>query len=185
LGNTFTGTFTIGSNGMINASIISGDGTMPITFFLNFSMDTLTEMDSQNDSNNNQQEIIFAQREPAAVKAADIAGSWNLVQFQTPAQITEDINNGLQGNSNFSVTNGTMTINVNGTLSGNLGDAFTGTFTVGSAGVIHASIHSGGGIMPITFYLNAGKDTMTEVDSQVDANDNQQEMVIAHRVPAN
>ena len=137
------------------------------------------------DSNNNQQEIIFAQREPAAVKAADIAGSWNLVQFQTPAQITEDINNGLQGNSNFSVTNGTMTINVNGTLSGNLGDAFTGTFTVGSAGVIHASIHSGGGIMPITFYLNAGKDTMTEVDSQVDANDNQQEMVIAHRVPAN
>jgi hypothetical protein len=79
-----------------------------------------------------------------------------------------------------------MTIAGNGTVSGNFGVPFTGNVSVGSNGAIHANIiPSGESSQSFTFYLNAGEDTMIEVDTQLDANNNQQQMVVAHRIPAN
>ena len=184
LSDSFTGSFTLISNGIINASIITSDSTQAMTFYYNANKDTMTEVDSVLDGENNQQEIVMGQRAPAAIALADLAGSWNMIQFQTPAQVTNDVNNFLQGGDNFAVTNGNMTIKANGTASGTLGSAFTGTFTVAGNGAINVSVQTAGGTLPLTFYLNANKDIMTEVDSQLDTNNNQQETVTALRVPA-
>jgi hypothetical protein len=186
LGSAFTGTFTVGANGALPTTIKSSGGTMAITFYLNAGKDIMTEVDSQNDTNNNEQETVTALRAPAAVVLADLAGSWNMIQFQTPATITNDTSNGLQGGDSFGVTSGNMTVAANGSITGNLGVPFTGTFSLGTKGVIHANIiPTGNSAQKFTFYLNAAKDTMIEVDSQLDANNNQQEMVIAHKQPAN
>ena len=91
----------------------------------------------------------------------------------------------MQGGTNFVVTGGTMTVKSDGTINGTLVDPFTGKITVGSKGAINASINSGGGKQNFTFYLNAAKDTMTEVESENDTNNNEQQIVVAHRVPAN
>ncbi len=184
LGDSFTGDFTLISNGVINANIITSGNTQALTFYYNANKDTMTEVDSVLDDDDNQQEIVMGQRAPAAIALADLAGSWNMIQFQTPAQVTDDMNNFLQGGDNFAVTNGTLTIKANGTASGTLGSAFTGTFTVVSNGAINVSVHTSGGTLPLTFYLNANKDIMTEADSQLDTNNNQQETVTALRVPA-
>jgi len=132
-----------------------------------------------------QLQLAVCHRVPAAVALSDLVGAWNLVQFQTPARLTNDVNNVLQGGDNFAVTNGTLTVSANGKISGILGDAFTGSITVGANGSINANIISSGGVsQPYTFFINAGKDTMTEVATQLDANDNEQQIVIAHRIPA-
>jgi hypothetical protein len=185
LGNAFTGTFTIDGNGVITLHTTGSGNLETHTFYLNFNKDTMTLVDSMIDTNDNQQEMVVAHREPASAKIADLAGSWNLVQFQTPAQMSDDVNNGLQGGGNFQVSTGILTLNANGTLNGNLGNAFSGTFTVGSSGVVTLHTSGSGNSETHIFYLNSTKDTMTLVDSQVDANDNQQEMVVAHRVPGN
>jgi hypothetical protein len=184
VGGAISGTYTIGSNGAITFNPASS-GTPPFTCYLNFTKDAMTEVDSLVDADDNQQDLVVACRIPASVSLSDLAGSWNLIQFETPAQITIDGNNDLQGGDDFAVTTGTLIVNANGTVSGTLGEAFTGKLTIGSNGAIHASISSGGGSMPFTFYINAGKDTMTEVESQNDADNNEQQIVIAHRIPAN
>jgi hypothetical protein len=104
-----------------------------------------------------------------------------MMKIGTPAQITYDPDNGLQGGDEFDVQNGNLTINANGTCSGNMGDAFTftGTYIIGSDGIITVSMTSSDGTSTHTFCINAGKDTMTSIDSQ----DNYQEIVIAQRVP--
>jgi hypothetical protein len=176
MGGAFTGTYTIGSDGVITVSITSSDGTSTHTFCINAGKDTMTSIGSQD----NNQEIVIVQRVPASVSASDIAGSWNMMKIGTPAQITFDPNNELQGGNEFDVQNGNLTINANGTCSGNMGGAFTGTYTIGSDGVITVSITSSDGTSTHTFCINAGKNTMTSIGSQ----DNNQEIVIALRVPA-
>jgi uncharacterized repeat protein (TIGR03803 family) len=182
LQNSVSGNYTLGTNGLVT---LHGSSGFVVNLYLNYTKDIMTEVGGMIDTNDNYQEIVVAQRVPATVKAADLAGTWNLVQLDTPAQLYVDGNSVLQGGSNFGITVGNLTINADGTLSGTLGNAFTGTFTVASGGIVHASIISSDGNTPITFILNAGKDTMTEVHSVVDVNDNDQEIVIAHRVPAN
>ena len=145
----------------------------------------MTHVSSLFGPNDNQQEIDICYRVPTGVTLASLAGTWNLVQFSTPAQIYFDGNNVFQGGDNFSVTNGTMIINANGAISGSLGNAFTGSVAVGANGAIRANIISSDSNQNFTFFLNAAQDTMSEVDTLFDAKNNQQELVTAHRVPAN
>jgi hypothetical protein len=173
-----SGTFTISSNGIVTLHLSSGGD---IVLFCNFYKDTMVEVSSQFDANDNQQEIVVGHRPPASLTAAAVAGSWNLVQFSTPAQIYFDTNNFFQGGVSFGVGTGTMTVNANGTMNGVLGDPFNGTFTVSSGGTIHATING----QVFSFHINSSGDTMTEVDTLFDSMDNHQEMTIAHRVPAN
>jgi hypothetical protein len=183
LENSVSGTFTVSSNAVVTLNPSSGNEQ--INLFVNFSKDNMVEVQHLFDNNDNNQEIVVAHRVPASANLAALVGDWNLVQISTPAQITADTSGNIQNGSNFGVTTGTLTINANGSISGTLGDAFTGTVTVASGGAIHASITSGGQTTPFTFYLNAGKDTMTEVSSALTVNDNHSEIVIAHRVASN
>lgn len=178
--NSVSGTFTIGDSGTV---ILHSSGGDTLTFYVNYNMDTAIEVQSQLDSNDNQQQLVVCHRQPASFTTASLAGLWNLAQFQTPAQMTDDSNNGLVGGNNFEETNGTMQILTSGSISGTLGNSFTGTVSASSKGVVKAVINGGDGSQPVTFYINASLDTMTEEESQPDANDNQQQIVIAHRAP--
>ena len=180
LGDVFTGTYTGDSNGVINASIVTTSGPMPLTFYLNAAKDTMTEVESLSDTNDNEQEIVVGHRIPAAVTAAQIAGTWNVLQYQTPAQITNDVSTGLQGGQNFGATNGTLTLNANFTFTGKVVNNISGTFSIGTNAdvTLHSSTSE-----DITLYLNYNKNTMTHVSSLIGPNDNQQEIDICYRVP--
>jgi hypothetical protein len=182
LNNSVTGTYTLGTNGLLTLHASSGSEIM---FYLNYTKDTMAEVGGMIGTNDNYQELVLAERVPAAVTAADVAGSWNLIQFGTPSQAFIDGSSILQGGSNFGVMAGTMTVNANGTASGTLDQPFTGTYTIASGGIIHVNIVTSDGNTALTFILNAGKDTMTEVSNQFNLTDNNQEIVVAHRVPAN
>jgi hypothetical protein len=175
MGGDFTGTYSIGSDGIITTSITNSDGTGTHTFYINAGKDTMTSIESDTDG----QSILIAQRAPSSASASDITGSWNMMEFDTPAQITLDPDNGLQGGGDFDVMEGSLTLNANGTCSGNMGGDFTGTYSIGSDGIITTSVTSSNGTGTFTFYINAGKDTMMSIES--DPND--QSIIIAQRVP--
>jgi hypothetical protein len=109
-----------------------------------------------------------------------LGGRWNVAQWQTPGQITWDATNGLLGGASFGATNGTLTLNPNGTLSGRLGAAFTGSFTVAEAGQLAAEIITPTSTNDYALWVNASQDTMTLADTE----DNQQELLIFERAPA-
>ncbi|MGD0573606.1 MAG: ice-binding family protein [Sedimentisphaerales bacterium] len=175
MGGNFKGTYSIGSDGIITTSITNSDGTGTHTFYINAGKDTMTSIESDTDG----QSILIAQRAPSSASASDITGSWNMMEFDTPAQITLDPDNGLQGGGDFDVMEGSLTLNANGTCSGNMGGDFTGTYSIGSDGIITTSVTSSNGTGTFTFYINAGKDTMMSIES--DPND--QSIIIAQRVP--
>jgi uncharacterized repeat protein (TIGR03803 family) len=81
-----------------------------------------------------------------------LAGLWNLVQLQTPSQIFIDGDNNLQGGGSFSIGTGSFALDTNGTLSGALGDPFTGAYLADSNGVVSVTITNSSGTQPIVFY---------------------------------
>ena len=181
LGEDFTGAFSGDSNGIIYTLITNSSGSMPITFYLNAAKDNMAEVDGQFDTNNDQQEIVVGHRMPPSGAASDIKGSWNVLQFQTPVQITGDTMSGLQGGGNFSVTNGTLTFDGTGHFSGKVADAVSGIYNVSSNGIVTLHMTSGD---TITLYLNYNKNTMTHVSGLLGPQDNQQEMDICYLMPA-
>ena len=179
-----SGTFNASSNGVINV-VPNSSGAQPLTFYLNYTKDTMTTVSSQLDANNNQQQLNVCLKAPAAIALADLVGAWNMVQFTTPLEYVPGSATFPDGGSNFGVTNGTMTVSANGTVSGVLQDAFNGTISPGSKGVVVLKINVGGSVQQKTFYINAAKDAMIEVEQLLDSADNQQQLVLAHRVPKN
>lgn len=180
----FTGAYVQGSNGLISVTIATlGDGNN-YNLFVNPSRDLMMQEDAMLNADNNDQELLMFARAPAANTLSSMAGTWNALQFQTPAQMTWDPVNGLAGGGNFTATNGSVVLSANGAASGNLGGAFTGSYQVGSNGVINLTTVAGGLTNTHTLFVNASRSTMVLVESQPDANDNLQQLIIFQLQPA-
>jgi hypothetical protein len=180
----FTGTYLQGSNGLVATTIVTSDSTNDYNLFINPRQDTMTLVDGQLDATNNSQEVIAFQRAPLTNTLSSMAGSWNILQLQTPLQMLGDITNGLQDGNDFAATNGTIVLNANGTVSGNLGGSFTGSYGVSSNGVVSLmTVDNGGQTNDHTLFVNASRNTMALVEGEFDTNDNQQELIICQRAP--
>ncbi len=179
----FTGTYVPGSNGLVATTIVTSAATNYFNLFINASQDTMTLVDAQRDESNNQQELLMFQRAPTTNTLGSLAGAWNVVQWQTPGQVAWDEVNGLQGGDQFSATKGSLVLNVNGTLSGNLGGAFTGSYRLGSNGVVNLATVAGGQTNTHTLFVNASRNAMALVEGPLDGSDPSQQITLFQRMP--
>jgi len=180
----FTGTYSQGSNGLVAATIVTSGSTNAYNLSINSRQDTITLVDGELSATDDSQEVILFQRAPLTNTISAMAGSWNILQLQTPAQMFGDITNGFQGGNNYATTNGTMVLNANGTVTGNLGGIFTGSYSVSSNGIINlVTVDNTGQTNDHTLFVNASRNTMALVEGELAANDNQQELIVFQRAP--
>jgi len=194
----FIGRITAGAQGMVTANINGPNGIEPHTLLVNASKNVLVLVETKLDPENNHQQVIVFERAPLAVTSAEIAGRWNITQLRTPDQIILGQDFLLDGGAGFGTVEGSVTINADGSAVGELEGGFTGAFLpVASTNLngfnIDATIvttnngETGSDTVSqhFAFFINAGKDIMTLTDSQLDANDNHQELLILQRAPVN
>jgi subtilase family serine protease len=180
----FTGSYFQGSNGIVATTIVTSGTTNEYSLFINPDQDAVTLLNSRLDANNNQQELILFQRAPATNSWGSMAGAWNGLRFQTPAQMVWDPVNGLQGGTNFTLDGGTLTLNANGTASGNLAGAFTGTFQISSNGLVNLATVAGGQTNFQTLFVNASRSMMSLVAGPSVAPADEQQLILFLRQPA-
>lgn len=177
------GTFAVGAQGVVTASI---PGQPVISFRVNESQDFLASAAARENS----KELLLLLRSPAALAVAELAGQWNILQFQTPAELIQvqqqpsGLVTDVQGGNSFESFSGSMTLNANGTFSGVLGDAFTGTLAVTGTGQVTATIQTQEGTFPLTLFVNAGKNLLLVVNEEIGPEDNMQEIILMSRAPA-
>jgi len=182
-GDPFAGTLAVGAQGVVTASI---PGQPVISFRVNESHDFLATADAPENS----KELLLLLRSPAALAVAELAGQWNLLQFQTPAELVQvqqqpgGLVTDVQGGNSFGVLAGSMTLDASGTFSGVLGDAFTGTLAVTGTGQVTATIQTQEGTFPLTLFVNAGKNLLLVVNEEIGPEDNMQEVILMSRAPA-
>jgi hypothetical protein len=75
---------------------------------------------------------------------------------------------------NFGTANGFVNFNPNGTASGNLDGAITGTYTVGAAGKIQLNFTNGSETNSCALFINASKDAMVGTQNWNSTNMSQQ-----------
>jgi len=185
LNGGFTGGFQVGSNGLVSLATVASGQTNMHTLFVNAGRSTMSLVENESDTNGTGQQITFFERVPASFLSSDVLGPWNVVQLQTPGQMSWDAINGLQGGGNFSSTNGSISFNASGTISGNLAGAFTGTYSLSSPATVKLTVVAGGATNHFTLFLNANKDALTGVSSQFDGTHNDQQILRLQRPPAN
>ena len=182
-----TGTMTLGGQGELMVNANSEDGPQTLTFHVNRTADFIATCETASEGFS---DLILALRAPAALQASDLAGQWNATAFQTPHHLVLERNSSnqvinIRGLGSFGVFGGVMTINANGTLSGQIENPFTGTIDSTANGLVNVTINGGEGAMQLTLFVNASKDVMALLDSRSDANDNFQELMIFQKAPTN
>lgn len=182
-GNAIAGTAAVGGQGVVTFTL---PGQPVISLRANQSQDFLAAADAPENSH----EMLLLVRSPAVLAVADLAGQWNMLQFQTPAELVQVQQPGglvtdVQGGGSFETFTGTMTVNASGTISGTLGDAFNGTLAVTGPGQLTATVTTTSGTFPLTFHVNAGKNLMLTVNRELTQVDNFQEVIMIVRSPAN
>ncbi len=182
-GQTTTGSYTLGSNGLINLIVSPNGRTNRSTWWVNAGQDTLTGISSTLNATNNQQLLQLFERAPSSVTKANLAGVWNVTTFTTPYYLALEMDSQLLGGTSFGVNRGTMTLDASGNINGTGNGTFSGTYALGNNGVVTASLISDGATNKYTLYLNAGKDTMTTTDAKLSASDNAQEIIVFQRAP--
>jgi hypothetical protein len=159
LGIPFTGSYGVLSNGLVAVEIVEDDSTNDFNVNLNASQDTLVYASPQDTYNPGAQSLLIGTRAPANATSANLAGLWNVVQFDTPEQILLDFNTSSSIVSEFFTTNATLTLNNNGTYTGT-GGIGSGSYAIGSNGVITVSYVSNGETNRNTLFVNATQDTL-------------------------
>lgn len=144
-------------------------------------------------------ELNLILRAPATLSAADLAGDWSLKTFASPAGLSLEFaqnsivpnvtplvdirgldTNSVQNSSFGQIAEGTMTFATNGSVTGNLQGPLSGNFTVGSNGQI--SVNFPGDGFSETFFINASKNTMFALHQEQD--NNRQEIIMLTKNPA-
>jgi hypothetical protein len=182
-----TGTMALGGQGELIVNANSEDGSQTLTFHINRTADFMTTCETASEGFN---DLILGLRAPATLQTSDLAGQWNATAFQTPHHLVLERNSSnqvinIRGLGSFGVYGGVMTINTNGTLSGQIENPFTGTIDSAANGLVNVTINGGEGAMQLTLFVNASKDVMALLDSRNDANDNYQELMIFQKAPTN
>jgi len=157
LGVPFTGVYSPAVNGQIAATIITADSTNNYSLFINAGQDTMTLTDVSGDGST--QELLLFARAPVTSTFASLAGTWNLVQFKTPDQLTA-YGTTLTGGGNFSATNATFTFNANGTFTGSGVATSTGYYTISSNGWLEVTDIADGQTNRVSLFVNASQDTL-------------------------
>jgi hypothetical protein len=182
-----TGTMALGGQGELIINATSQDGPQTLTFHINRSADFITTCETVSEGFS---DLILGLRAPATLQTSDLAGQWNATAFQTPHHLVLEKNSSnqvinIRGLGSFGVYGGVMTINTNGSLSGQIENPFTGTIDSAANGLVNVTINGDEGAMPLTLFVNASKDVMVLLDSRYDANDNFQELMIFQKAPTN
>ncbi len=186
-----SGTITIPNAGVVVTSI-PGDNEST-TFHVTRSNDFMIAV---NNSGGDNQDLIFLLKAPANVTAADVAGNWNIVTFQTPTNIILNradsgkpgVVTSISAGNQFSIGTGNLSINgANGNVSGALEEPFTGQVQNYDSvnGQLNLTITpSGSSGFTIPLYINASKDVMIAAQSELATAGNFQEILIFVRAPA-
>lgn len=136
--------------------------------------------------------LMLLLRSPATLTVSDLAGQWELQQFQTPAELvqvrpqpSEPVTDVLGGDS-FENFSGSLTIAANGDMTGTAGgEPVSGTLAVTGTGEVALAVDTGEGILQITLFVNAGKDLLVGVNQLFGQDDNFQELIVLSKAPAN
>ncbi len=177
-----SGNFSIGAQGVVLAVPSNGDS---ISFRVNVAQDVMIAA-SKSPAPQTSHELNFLVKAPTSVLPADVAGTWSLSIFDTPAEIMQTLGGPfnvvkqVSPTGGYSSTTGTMTLNTDGSLSGLADNAFTGTWSYEGGGRVATVID---GVFPLTFYINASKDAMVNVNEQSTAQDNFQEVIVMLKIP--
>jgi hypothetical protein len=199
---TFTNLETSGSmviNGQGRATIYPA-GSAPISVRMNFAQDVLAGISTQTDNGGVQNEFDLLVRSPASLATNDLTGNWRMIALVTPQTLVQsflpsangNVLSDLAGLDNESVQTtplsqmgtGDMTFNPDGTVTGSIGDPFSGTYSLGAGGECDLNITPSGGVaFTLTAFMNAGKDTLITLLKE-DAN-NRQQVVLLTKAPTN
>lgn len=184
--DAISGTIALGDQGELLLNATTVEGPQSLTFHINSTADLMATAHADS----GYKELILALRAPASVVAADLAGQWNAAAFQTPHRLVLEKNASnqvinIRGLDSFKSFGGTMTIDADGTMSGQIGDPFTGAIDSTGNGLVNATINTGEGAMSLTFFVNASKDVMALLQSNFATNDNYQEIMIFQKAPTN
>jgi hypothetical protein len=188
-----SGSVVVNSQG---AFTVYPNGSPSLSFRANRAQDTFAGLTRNGSGNDTRNGLNLVARAPASFSAGDVAGTWSMAMFTTPQQLIKVMTTngtlqdllGMDGNSLTSRTfsevgSGSMTINSDGTLSGNAGEAFTGTYTTGENGQINLTITTPEGSFGMPSLINASKDIIFALHLE-NAN-NRQEIVILTKNPTN
>lgn len=182
---SYIGTASIGGQGEVNFARV-GDLVTPLR--VNQSQDFLASAFNPGAVS----ALMLLLRSPATLTVADLAGQWDLQQFQTPAELVqirpqplEPVTDVLGGDS-FETFSGSLTISANGDMTGNAGgEPVSGTLAVTGTGEVALAVDTGEGILQITLFVNAGKDLLVGVNQLFGQDDNFQELIVLSKAPAN
>ncbi len=133
------------------------------TVFANVSRDVLFER-SRNDE---EQSLTLCLKKPQTVTAADLAGTWHLVAFSTPADLTRNIGERLLDTyftNEFDQVTGTITVGANGQFTG----TFDGSLQPGSGTGVTLTVT---GDDPLAFSINASRTVMVRAENGTEERD--------------
>jgi hypothetical protein len=181
VGGAVSGRYTLGINGQVVVTLLGH--SQPQTLFVNAGKDLMVLGHGENNSTNNYQELMLFVRVPATVTKADLAGFWNATWFATPGRMSWTPSSGSPLSDNFGSDYGMMVIKADGTVTGDVRGAYSGTISSISSGRVVVSGTSGRGNFKSTFFLNANEDMLVLVSSSLDPNDNIQQLIIFQRAP--
>jgi hypothetical protein len=182
-----SGTMLLGAQGEMIVNGNGAHGPMTMTFHVNSTGDFMTTCGNFADGFN---DLILALRSPATLNVSDLAGQWNAVGFKAPHHLVLERNSSnevinIQGLNSFETFGGTLTVNADGTMSGQMGDAFTGTVDSAANGLVNITVNNEGGSESHTLFVNASKDVMAILESYYDTSENRQEVLIFQKAPTN
>lgn len=180
-----SGTIALGGQGELLFNANGSGGPQMLTFHINLNADFMVTCKTEAEGFN---DLIIGLRSPSSLQASELAGHWNASAFKTPYRLVLEKNSSnqvinIRGLDSFGGFGGTMTINTNGTMSGQIGEAFTGTIDSTANGLVNLTINGGEGPQQLTLFVNASKDIMALLEAHYDTNDNHQEIMIFQKAP--
>ncbi|MEO8615126.1 MAG: hypothetical protein ABI600_08305 [Luteolibacter sp.] len=163
--DSVSGTATVSADGVVSLAL-----TLPEVMTLTLPITTNSDLMATAHGASDYHELLLMAKAPASAAAADVVGTWWVVDLQTPASI------GLQrdpqgrviqvnGTNDFNQSRATLVIDQAGNYNYNSGEQL-GSVSVGANGAV--SLTPGSPQEPLLeFNLNTGKDVM--IDSHRDA----------------
>ena len=182
-----SGTIALGGQGELIVNANGQDGPQTLTFHINRTADFMATCKTEPEGFS---DLILGLRSPATLQASDLAGRWNATAFNTPYRLVLERNSSnqvinIRGLQSFEVFGGFVNINADGTMSGQMGEPFTGTIDNAANGIVNITVNGGEGAEQHTLFVNASKDVMALLESEYDANNNNQQIMIFQKAPTN
>ncbi|MCL4180736.1 MAG: hypothetical protein KJ072_23685, partial [Verrucomicrobia bacterium] len=177
-----TGTIAVAGPGLIRVSV---PDEPPASFFLNSRGDFMVSAKLSRDDERHDLELLL--KAPPNLAPADLAGQWRGFNLVTPTKIDLILNQSLvvdlEPSGRFEVRMGSLTVAADGTISGNMGGAFTGRTTTGVNGTVsvHVDTAPPDPGFDLQFVVNASKDIMA---GQATGDEGEQELILFIRTPA-